>query len=617
MKTHRGLSWPLTVLAIALLPSVLGAREPDTLPPEAAGTPQAADTLQGAGADTLQGASVDTVTADTVAADTVSSAPVRAHAALVQMDAALDSIVALIARTRGAADEERELARLRANRYIEEIQDLQAELLGLMPELVAAGLPADSIRDAFAPVFLREADLYDEAIERYTERIDDLRELRSSTPPEELGALEVRIQESKARLDTLLIQQVENLSGADSLGLDMSEAWEFLDRFLANWAESQVGRLQIATLDRRRLRTQIRDAQRAGAVESEIVALRARLQAAEQRVLGIATSLDGIANLLAQRGFETAQYRQIVIRTTGEVTEDILNPKVLLGLLRELGTDLGRWLRDKGPTIVVRLLIIIGMIILFRIGFRLAWWLFRILRLIKFSQLLTKLVGGLVRPIATLAGLVTGLWIVGLNPTTLLAGLGVAGIIVGLALQDSLSNLAAGFFILTNRPYDVDDVIEAGGVVGTVQAMGLANTTIMTFDNRRLFVPNRKIWSDVIVNRSAEPVRRVEVTIKISYREDLDRALGVLRNILDVNEKVLEDPEPAIFISNLADSWIEVAIWPWAKNEHWLHLLRELPRLVRLRFEEEGIEVPYPTREIVADRSKDMPPSEESRDQPG
>ena len=247
-----------------------------------------------------------------------------------------------------------------------------------MPELVAAGLPTDSIRSAFAPVFLREADLYDEAIEGYTERIDDLRGLRSSTLPEELGALEVRIQESKARLDTLLIQQVENLSGADSLGLDMSEAWAFLDRFLANWAESQVGRLQIATLDRGRLRTQIRDAQRAGAVESEIVALRARLQAAEQRILGIAGSLDGTANLLARRGFETAQYRQIVIRATGEVTEDILNPKVLLGLLRELGTDLGRWLRDKGPTILVRLLIIIGMIILFRIGFRLAWWLFRI-----------------------------------------------------------------------------------------------------------------------------------------------------------------------------------------------------------------------------------------------
>jgi small conductance mechanosensitive channel len=333
--------------------------------------------------------------------------------------------------------------------------------------------------------------------------------------------------------------------------------------------------------------------------------------------MGIAASLDGTANLLARRGFETAQYRQIVIRTTGEVTEDILNPKVLLGLLRELGTDLGRWLRDKGPTILVRLLIIIGVIVLFRIGFRLAWWLFRILRLVKFSQLLTNLVGGLVRPIASLAGLVTGLWIVGLNPTTLLAGLGVAGIIVGLALQDSLSNLAAGFFILTNRPYDVGDVIEAGGVVGTVQAMGLANTTIMTFDNRRLFVPNQKIWSDVIENRSAEPIRRVEVTVKISYREDLDRALGVLRNILDVNEKVLEEPEPAIFISKLADSWIEVAIWPWTKNEHWLDLLRELPRLVRLRFEEEGIEVPYPRREIVADRSKDMPPTEESRDQPG
>ena len=164
----------------------------------------------------------------------------------------------------------------------------------------------------------------------------------------------------------------------------------------------------------------------------------------------------------------------------------------------------------------------------------------------------------------------------------------------------TLSNLAAGLFIVTTRPFDVEDVVEAGGVVGTVKQMGLANTTILTFDRRRLLVPNRQIWSNVIENRSSEPIRRVEVVAKISYREDLDRALEVLGDLLEVNPMVLEDPEPAIFISNLADSWIEVAIWPWTKTEHWLNLVRELPRLVRLRFEEEDIEVPYPRREVVS-----------------
>ncbi len=181
----------------------------------------------------------------------------------------------------------------------------------------------------------------------------------------------------------------------------------------------------------------------------------------------------------------------------------------------------------------------------------------------------------------------------------MLAGLGVAGVIVGLALQDSMSNLAAGVFILTYRPYDVDDLVNAGGVVGQVQAMGLANTTIRTLDNRRLFVPNRKIWSEIIENRTAEKIRRVEVTAALSYRDDLDRALGVIRDLLSECEQVLTDPPPDVFVTKLADSAIEVAVRPWTRSEDWWPFTQDLPRLLRNRFQEEGIEVPFPVREIV------------------
>jgi small conductance mechanosensitive channel len=129
--------------------------------------------------------------------------------------------------------------------------------------------------------------------------------------------------------------------------------------------------------------------------------------------------------------------------------------------------------------------------------------------------------------------------------------------------------------------------------------MGLANTTIVTFDNRRLMVPNRKIWGEVIENRSAEAVRRVEIEVRIGYKEDLDRAIAILKDLLANNERVLKKPEPAIFVSELADSWIEIAVRPWTRNEDWWPLLTELPRLVRLRFAEEGIEIPYPKREVT------------------
>ena len=277
----------------------------------------------------------------------------------------------------------------------------------------------------------------------------------------------------------------------------------------------------------------------------------------------------------------------------------MLNPRVLLGLLRDLAGGIWNWFRNNAPTLLARLFIIVAFIVLFRVGFRLGWLLFAKLGLVKLSRLLADMVERLLGPLATILGLFTGLWVLGVNPTTLLAGVGVAGIIIGLALQDSLSNLASGFFILATRPFDVDDVIEGGGVTGTVKAMGLANTTVVTFDNRRLMVPNRKIWGEVIVNRSVEQVRRVEVTVKIGYGEDLDRAIGILRDLLDEHEKVLKNPEPSIFVGKLADSWLEVEVRPWVKNEDWWPVLTDLPRLVRLRFAREGIEIPIPRRELV------------------
>lgn len=537
--------------------------------------------------------------ADTVAADTVPAEIARAREILVLLDALTDTILDLDSSFRRASDEERELVRVQGGRVVERINDLQAELLDLIPELEAPELTIDSITRAFGSFISTEIGLYERTIEWNTGHLDRLRHRRSETPVEGLPELEADIQEARDRLNAVVAGQMRVLTGVESLGLVTEDHWTRLERFLVGRVESLVGRLQIAVEARERLETQVGDAVRVGAPESEIAALRARLQAAQQRVRGIANSLDSTADLLDQRGFETVEYRRFVIRATGEVTGDVLNPRVLLGLLRDLAGGIWNWFRNNAPTLLARLFIIVAFVVLFRVGFRLGWLLFDKLGLVKLSRLLADMVERLLGPLATILGLFTGLWVLGVNPTTLLAGVGVAGIIIGLALQDSLSNLASGFFILATRPFDVDDVIEGGGVTGTVKAMGLANTTVVTFDNRRLMVPNRKIWGEVIVNRSVEQVRRVEVTVKIGYGEDLDRAIGILRDLLDEHEKVLKNPEPSIFVGKLADSWMEVEVWPWVKNEDWWPLLTELPRLVRLRFAREGIEIPIPRRELV------------------
>jgi hypothetical protein len=253
-----------------------------------------------AAGDTAE-AVVDSLAADTVAVDTAQVQIAQAVADLERLDLLVDSLVSLD-KLRSASPEERQIGNVLGNQLIDEINATEDELLRLIPRLEAAGQPVDSIKDAFGAFLSKVAGLYEEAIERHTDAVDDLRDLRTETPPDSLDLLELGIVEAKATLDTLIIGQMKSLADADSLGVDTTEQWQVLDRHLKNWAESQVGRLQIATVRRNRLDSQIKDAQKAQADPSEITALRTQRQAADRRVEGIINTLDATANQLQQRG---------------------------------------------------------------------------------------------------------------------------------------------------------------------------------------------------------------------------------------------------------------------------------------------------------------------------
>jgi len=514
-----------------------------------------------------------------------------------RLEASMDSLLVLEAQMKGTVEEERDVLRVKGQKVVETINGDQPELLDLIPKLDAAGIPAEEIRSRFSRFIVTEADIYDRAIRYWAAELDDFRERRVSAEPEIRADIEAMIEEARHRLDVVFHGQAATLTIADSLGLDASREWRRLEKTLTSRAENLVGRLQIAVKSRDKLRDRLKDAERAGA-ENAVASSKTQLQYAQRRVDGVARSLEETVDLLEERGFEGRQYRQFIIEITGEISEKILDPRVLFGIVSNALKNFWIWIKDNAPAFLIKLLILLGFVLFFRILFRLSWWIVRVLGLAKLSRLMRDLVDRMLSSIATIIGLISGLWFLGVNPTHLLAGVGVASVVIGLALQDSLSNLAAGFFILATRPFDVDDVVVSGGVAGTVKEMGLANTTIVTFDNRRLMVPNRKIWGEVIENRSAEAVRRVEIKVRIGYREDLDRALDILRDLLANNERALKKPEPLIFVSELADSWIEIAVRPWTRNEDWWPLVTELPRLVRLRFAEEGIEIPIPRREI-------------------
>ena len=161
--------------------------------------------------------------------------------------------------------------------------------------------------------------------------------------------------------------------------------------------------------------------------------------------------------------------------------------------------------------------------------------------------------------------LVFGLAQLGLSLGPLLAGFGVVGFILGFAMQDSLSNLAAGMMILINRPYDVGDMVEISGVFGKVEQMSMVSTSVLTLDNQKLVVPNSKIWGDVIKNVTDQRMRRVDMTFGISYSDDIPHAEKMLNEILVEHDKVLDDPEPVVRLHTLNDSSVDFVVRPWVR----------------------------------------------------
>jgi small conductance mechanosensitive channel len=207
--------------------------------------------------------------------------------------------------------------------------------------------------------------------------------------------------------------------------------------------------------------------------------------------------------------------------------------------------------------------------------------------------------------IVLLFGLLVALSQIGVSLGPLLAGLGVVGFIVGFALQDTLSNFAAGMMILVYRPYDVGDMIEGGGVFGRVNQMSLVSTTILTIDNETLVVPNRSIWGNVIKNVTAQDKRRVDMTFGISYTDDIPHAETVLMAILQDHDLVLKDPEPIVRLHKLGESSVDFVVRPWVRTDDYWDVYWDVTREVKMRFDREGISIPFPQRDVHVHRGPD------------
>lgn len=214
---------------------------------------------------------------------------------------------------------------------------------------------------------------------------------------------------------------------------------------------------------------------------------------------------------------------------------------------------------------------------------------------ITLSDFLCNVLGGIGLAFVVVAALSQ----LGIETTSLAAIIGAAGLAIGLSMQDSLSNLAAGVMMITFRPFTAGDYVEAGGVSGSAQSIGIFTTTMITPDNKTIIIPNSSIISGAIINYSKQPTRRIDMVFGIGYGDDLKKAKQVMIDVLEADSRILKNPAPVVAVSELADSSVNFVVRPWVKSADYWDVYFEIHEQMKLRLDAEGISIPFPQREVT------------------
>ena len=440
------------------------------------------------------------------------------------------------------------------------------------------------------------------AIERTRSRLETADPEASAT---DQASVDVIANEGSRRIDAFYAALVRNAELAEAFGIDVAAERDRIREELAARAQTLSIALELASEDIARLKA-------AQALKPDDTEIAAMLTVLDQRTHFVAGQLDRTVRLLERLGVEAPEYKQQVVAATGEVSTDILDPAVAAGLLGDWLAGIGDWLLERGPSLLVKLLLFVVIILVFRVLARLAQKVVtKALDASKaeLSQLLRRMIISVTRGVVMIFGVLVALSQMGISVGPLLAGLGVAGFVIGFALQDTLANFASGLMILLYRPFDVGDIVETGGVFGKVKEMSLVNTTVLTFDNQTLVVPNSKIWGDVIKNVTAQTIRRVDLVFGIGYADDIPKAEAILEDIVRSHDKVLQDPEPVVKLHELGDSSVNFIVRPWVTRDDYWDVYWDITRQVKLRFDAEGVSIPFPQRDVHLYTTEVAPPA--------
>jgi small conductance mechanosensitive channel len=187
---------------------------------------------------------------------------------------------------------------------------------------------------------------------------------------------------------------------------------------------------------------------------------------------------------------------------------------------------------------------------------------------------------------------------VGIETASFVAVIGAAGLAIGFALQGSLSNLAAGVMLIIFKPIKVGDFIEGGGGSGSVESVGIFVTTLLTPDNKVIYIPNSTLTGGNITNYSAKDTRRVDMVFGIGYEDDIDKAKSAIKSVLENDSRILKDPAPQIALSELGDSSVNFNVRPWVNKADYWGVYFDVHEKIKKRFDEEKISIPFPQRDV-------------------
>lgn len=245
---------------------------------------------------------------------------------------------------------------------------------------------------------------------------------------------------------------------------------------------------------------------------------------------------------------------------------------------------------------------VLGGIVVLIIGLIIAKWvrrgLARLFDRTEMDETLEKFLTSLFYYLILIVAAVAALGMMGVQTASVLTMLGAAGLAVGLALQGTLSNVAAGVMLLIFRPFRVGDFVDVGGTAGSVDSVGLFATVLNTPDNVRIVVPNSGIYGGTIKNFSFNELRRNDMVVGISYDDDIGLATDTIRSILDSDIRVLKDPEYQVAVSELGDSSVNLVVRPWCKASDYWNLRFDLTRAFKERLEAAGCSIPYPQQDV-------------------